>query len=289
MTWTMAVVTFALLQGLGKFIDDHHISSRGKDKVRLFLMRGFLFAEKVYIPDIPAKVFRIVLASKHRLTWKVFACWIAFFMLPVTIMSAVFSTRSIRENGFTLNSDGLMALSLPLALALVVSLIVCLLAVIPTRLIFKAVDERRSFIRHVAVPVALITFYLIVFWIAAALNSHLIGGLWRSLFFSAHLHNSAFLSIWMYVFFLGPIVVVMLAALSSVGLAVVMAILFLLVIFSFVKISVAAVRFFALSFFDAATDPDTSPFGYSAALLGILVLVFKALDEGFKIVWPPTP
>jgi hypothetical protein len=53
MSWTVAIATFALLQGLGKFLDDYHIASRSKDRLRLILVHGFVFADKVRIPNIP--------------------------------------------------------------------------------------------------------------------------------------------------------------------------------------------------------------------------------------------
>lgn len=61
-SWGIWISAAALVAGVGKFLDDHHISSRRKDSVRTALIRFI-----VYVDAPPLRSAPIVL--RHLLMW----------------------------------------------------------------------------------------------------------------------------------------------------------------------------------------------------------------------------
>jgi hypothetical protein len=91
-----------------------------------------------------------------------------------------------------------------------------------------------------------------------------------------------------YIFMVGAVIARLLQTVSVFAAIIIILILLTVMLFSFVRLSVYLTRMAAMAFFNAATNPETSPFTYASALLGILILVFKMLDEAFKALGTAT-
>jgi hypothetical protein len=65
--WLTAIAVAALLQAIGKFLDDYHINPKTKDRLRLALVRAFVTLDDVPIPDVPRRTMISFLRVDTRL------------------------------------------------------------------------------------------------------------------------------------------------------------------------------------------------------------------------------
>jgi hypothetical protein len=257
--WISALALAGFLISLGQFLDKYHISLKTKDKARLLLVRGFVFLDGISIPDVPRAIFMVTLRPHERLSATF--CLLLYMANLLVVLAAIF---------------GVMNISWEFALGIMLTVVV-FIAVFPhedwwakinlidffafffvgiplasfliLRFVFKrGYDHKWRFVRILSTPLTIIS--IVVAQAAALYVAYISGNL------------DDYVTPGLVVGFTAPVILLIL----------------LVVMAMIVKAIVQLIRKVTLLMFQAASEPQMSPFSYAAALMGILVL-------GVKLVW----
>ncbi|MET4065917.1 hypothetical protein ABID58_000691 [Bradyrhizobium sp. S3.2.6] len=252
-----AIAIATVLVAVGQFLDKYHISSRAKEKARLMLVRWFVALDDLTIPDLPRKLLIVVLRPDKRLSLILLFVLYALYLPFCLILLVSF-----------LLEGGLLGIA-----------IIFMIMSAPYVLFEPDVDLWKRLV----VAAFLLFFFLIV----PALCFMILRIPFRRLY-----NSDKALIRFLSPFAAGAILVIAIAAMlvalslfdaedvatSSLILATTLPVMFL-VFLTFallvVKLFVQLTRKTAMVVFQAASDPQNSPFSYAAGFLGLIVVAVK--------------
>jgi hypothetical protein len=257
--WIAAITIATVLVAVGQFLDRYHISSRAKEKARLMLVRWFVALDDLTIPDLPRKLLIVVLRPDKRLSvillFVLYALYLPFclnlliqFLLEAGLLgiAAIFVMASAPMVLFEPDVE-LRTKLLAAAFLLFFFLMVPALCFVILRIAFRRLyDSDKALVRFFSPFAAGATLMIVVAVILIAIS------------------------------LLDPNPDE--AIMSGLVLATTLPVIFL-VFLTFallvVKVFVELARKAAMVVFQAASDPQNSPFGYATGFLGLAVVVVK--------------
>ena len=260
--WPTVVAIVSLVQAVGYFFDEYHISSKWKDKTRLLLMKFFFSIDATSIPAVQNATLKLLLQPHESIGLKKGVVIFFGYFLAVTLF-LWWLVIKIPSIGFA------VILTIPLTLAVLpempISSVAKLLAyllsyvlapllifILMRALFWRTLNSRIAFVRTIS---ASATIFLPASMVVVALL------VWGKILAQNSTQNDPFTEgLMLSVIF--PFVFIFVTVILGI----------------IVKIIVETLKKLSLLVLEAASGPTVSPFKYAAALIGLFVVAAKAIN-----------
>jgi hypothetical protein len=266
--WLLIIAAAALVQGLGKFLDDHHFRPKTKEKMRDYLIMLFEYFDNTKVPNIAHKMISM-LTSPQR---KFYSLIVTIKAISTSVLGIIIGAVTFFPIGFVISvilqnqnweilqdlqdTDDVLELLEFAYFSLPFFLIIALL-LIPIHIIDFYVG-RAAYIIAISSKIKVIRSMSLL--IAAVGFTFLPSILLFIVIIENEVQQISFI-----------------VALDIIALIIIL----LCILFSVVKAILYTIRIILLYVFDKATSPSTSPFSYLSALIGVIILAIKFVQEIF--------
>jgi hypothetical protein len=280
MSWAIATSLAALLIGVGKFLDDHHVSKNNRLKGRLqhILVIMFLSLNQIRIPDVPIVVSRFVFAHKYRASFRLLiSVSLSYFCAVLLFYNVTFVAAEVPlgDQLFYVAPD-----APPDRAALFFSMmatIIFMAACFPLgRITLRFLDRRTPLTQRLLTPACIIFMSVLIGPIAMVLMRGMVFLRGRDIpemsYISISISEMQFTGEYI-------LKVALVLALYGSILEPTTLILLLVVILAMVLAALFITKLLMMAVFDRASDPAKSPFAYFFGLTGVIVLLMKLASD----------
>lgn len=267
MSWAAVLAVFLVLLALGKFVDDFHSTQvwkgydRLKSRIQLLLTRAFVLVYSVAIPDVPMWICLRIFDANRKLGLKmVVRAGAIYFLILILLWTFVFLiSRRV------LNIPVTIILFMP-----TISLVLFLTITLPSGNVFvrwlrdKSLVTQRLFMPLFILIITSIFNYCIYIFLIM-INPSLSDP--RSVLY-LDLERPA-----------GMLAAASGFSVISMMIEPTLLILLTVILLTFIVALLEITRISLLLVSEGASDPTKSPFAYFFGLIGVLILLAKAVGE----------
>ena len=282
MSWAVVIATAGFIQTVGKFLDDHHVPTEFRERVRLWLIAIFVLLEQTSVPSLTNRMFAKLLRSGGRitLTYYSFISMLAFSPIFIAMNVRMIIYTNYYSYGLFHPSilSGIEITSLIWGDIAVVSCLASATLLFPMRWIFRVFHNSDYLaLKFVSIPVLLIIYVLVVgaaYKLMNSVNGLNLAGYLNHAFTVVGLPAETSATIAIFLIFFGFVTkVAMLVTLIPFPIAILFSIVLLAL-----KIGLIVIRRLLLFFLNTSTHPKNSPFTYTFGLIGIALLLVKSFS-----------
>jgi hypothetical protein len=255
--WIAAITIATVLVAVGQFLDRYHISSRTKENARLMLVHWFVALDDLMIPDLPRKLLIVVLRPDKRLNvillFVLYAVYLSFCLilliliplqaglLGIAIIVMIMSIPMVLFEPDVELWTRLFAAAFLLFFFLLVPALCFVILRIPFRRLYNSDKARVRFLSPFAAGATLVIAIAVILITISLFDPN-------------------------------DDVILILVLATTLPMIFLVFLTFALLV---VKVFVELARKAAMVVFQAASDPQNSPFSYATGFLGLVVVVVK--------------